>query len=328
MKVARAAVLASLITVLGAAAGAVFAQGTNPGAYPTRPIRMWQGFAAGGNGDIIARLVAAKISEGLGQNVVVEGRTGAGGNLASELVAKSLPDGYTLILLTGGHAVSAAMYKKLPFEPVAEFSFVSLVNVFPFVIGTSAEGAVKSVREMVEAARREPGKLSFSSVGVGSTQHLAGELFASMAKVQLVHVPYRGGGAPVQDVMTGRVDFLFDTLTPTLPQIRAGKLRAIAVTSRTRIASLPDVPAVGETVPGYEVMSWTGVAAPAKTPPEIVRRLSQEVVKAIAMPDVQKRLSELGAEPRSSTPDEMRVHVESEIAKWRRVVDEAKIERQ
>ena len=327
MKVARAAVFASLFASL-AVAGAAFAQGTNPSTYPTRPIRMWQGFAAGGNGDIIARLVAAKISEGLGQNVVVEGRTGAGGNLASELVANSLPDGYTLILLTGGHAVSAAMYKKLPFEPVAGFSFVSLVNVFPFVIGTSGEGAVKSVREMVEAARREPGRLSFSSVGVGSTQHLAGELFASMAKVQLVHVPYRGGGAPVQDVMTGRVDFLFDTLTPTLPQIRAGKLRAIAVTSRTRLASLPDVPAVGETVPGYEVMSWTGVAAPAKTPPEIVRRLSQEVAKAVAAPDVQKRLTELGAEPRSSTPDEMRVHVESEIAKWRRVVDEAKIERQ
>jgi tripartite-type tricarboxylate transporter receptor subunit TctC len=232
--------------------------------YPNRPIKLWHGFGAGGNADTVARLIAMKMSEGLGQPVLVDAKTGAGGNLASDMVAKMPADGYNLILLTGGHAVSGAMYKQLPFDPVTDFTMVSTVMFMPFVIGTSADSPIKTVAELIEAAKKEPGKLSYSSVGVGSTQHLAGELFSSMAGVDMIHVPYRGGAAPVQDVMTQRVTVLFDTLTPTTPHIRSGKLRALGVTSRERAPSVPEVPSAGDSLPNFEVTSWLGVAAPAK----------------------------------------------------------------
>ncbi len=264
-------------------------------AWPTKPVKLVQGFAPGGNGDIISRLLAQKISEPLGQTVIVEGRTGSGGNVAADFVAKSPADGYTIILLTGGHAVSAAMYRQLPFDPFEDFSMISLAAEFAFVVGT---------------------------------QHLAGEFFKSVAGIDIIHIPYRGGGAPVTDVMAGRVSMLFDTFTPTLPHIKSGKLRALGVTSKTRAAALPELVPVADTLPAYEVTSWVGIAAPAKLPGAILDRFNQELVRAIAAADVRERLTGLTTIPRSSTPAEMRSHVASEIAKWKRVVEVAKIERQ
>jgi tripartite-type tricarboxylate transporter receptor subunit TctC len=296
--------------------------------YPNRPIKLWHGFGAGGNADTVARIIAMKMSEGLNQTVLVDAKTGAGGNIASDMVAKMPADGYNLILLTGGHAVSGAMYKQLPFDPVNDFSMVSTLMFMPFVIGTSADSPIKSIADLIEAAKREPGKLSYSSVGVGSTQHLAGELFSSLAGVDMIHVPYRGGAAPVQDVMTQRVTVLFDTLTPTTPHIRSGKLRALAVTSRDRAPSVPEVPSASEALPAYEVTSWLGIAAPAKLPADVLRRLNQEVARVVALPDVRQRLMAFGGAPRSGSPEQMRTLVDTEVSKWRKVVNDAKIPRQ
>jgi tripartite-type tricarboxylate transporter receptor subunit TctC len=296
--------------------------------YPNRPVKLWHGFGAGGNADTVARIIAIKMSEGLGQTVLVDAKTGAGGNIASDMVAKMPADGYNLILLTGGHAVSGAMYKQLPFDTVNDFSMVSTLMFMPFVIGTSAESPIKTVAELIAAAKREPGKLSYSSVGVGSTQHLAGELFSSLAGLEMIHVPYRGGAAPVQDVMTQRVTVLFDTLTPTTPHIRSGKLRALGVTSRDRAPSVPDVPSASDALPAYEVTSWLGIAAPAKLPADVLRRLNQEVARVVALPDVRQRLLALGGAPRSGSPEQMRTLVDTEVTKWRKVVSDAKIPQQ
>jgi tripartite-type tricarboxylate transporter receptor subunit TctC len=297
-------------------------------AYPAKPVRIVQGFAAGGNGDTIARLVGQSVGEILGQAFITEARTGAGGNIASEFVAKAPADGYTLILQTGGHAVSAAMYKSLPFEPVSDFRWLSLVSVFPFVIGTSADSRLQNIKDLIDLAKAEPGKLSFSSVGIGTTQHLAGELLQSSAGVRMLHIPYRGGGTPVQDVIAGRVDILFDTVTVARAQVQGGRLRALGVTSRARIPQLPDVPAVAETVPGFEVTSWAALAGPSALLPEIVRTLHGALAKALAQPDLGKRLIDIGGTPTSSTPEETARHVASEVEKWKRVVAQANIPRQ
>lgn len=297
--------------------------------WPAKPIKLMQGFAAGGNGDIIARLVAQKLAEPLHQPVIVEARTGSGGNLASDFVAKSPADGHTIILLTGGHAVSAALYKQLPFDPVEDFTMISLVSQFAFVVATASDSPLKSIADVIAAAKKSPGTLSFTSPGTGTTQHLAGELFKSVAGLDMIHIPYRGGTAPVTDVMAGRVSMMFEAFTPTLPQIRAGKLRALGVTSSARSALLPEILPVADTVPNFEVTSWMGIAAPAKLPGPILERLNAELVRIVGSTDMRERLAVVGgAEARSSTPAEMRAHISGEIQKWKRVVEEAKIERQ
>jgi tripartite-type tricarboxylate transporter receptor subunit TctC len=297
--------------------------------WPAKPIKLIQGFAAGGNGDIIARLVAQKLTDPLHQPIVVEARTGSGGNLASDFVAKSPADGYTIILLTGGHAVSAALYKQLPVDPVDEFTMVSLVSQCGCVVATASDSPLKSIADVIADAKKSPGTLSFTSPGTGTTQHLAGELFKSAAGLDMIHVPYRGGTAPVTDVIAGRVSMMFEAFTPTLPQIRAGKLRALGVTSTGRSALLPEIPPVAETVPNFEVTSWMGIAAPAKLPGPILERLNAEMIRIVGSADMRERLASVGgAEARSSTPAEMRAHIAGEIQKWKRVVEDAKIERQ
>lgn len=297
--------------------------------WPARPINFIQGFAAGGNGDVVARMVGAELAKGLGQPVLVEARSGAGGNIAANFVAKSAPDGYTLLLITGGHAVSAALYRQLPYEPVEDFAPLSTMVHFAFVLATGADSRYKSVGELIAYARSNPGKVSFGSAGIGSTQHLAGELFKSMAALDIEHIPFRGGTTPVQEVMAGRLDFLMETLTPTLPQIRANRLRPLAVTSRSRSPVLPEVASLEDTLPGYEVTSWMGIAAPARTPRAVVERLNREITRVVAMPEIRERfLSVVGGEARASTPEAMREHLQSEIAKWTRVVEAARIPRQ
>lgn len=319
----RFAILVGIIVATATITPPVMAQ-----SWPAKPLKLIQGFAAGGNGDIIARLVAQNITGPLGQPVIVEGRTGSGGNVASDFVAKSPADGYTIILLSGGHAVSAALYKQLPFDPIEDFSMVSLISQFAFVAATALDSPLKSMADVIAISKKAPGSLSFTSAGTGTTQHLAGELFKSMAGIDMIHVPYRGGTAPVTDVMAGRVSMMFETFTPTLPQIKAGKMRALGVTSLTRSNILPELAPIADTVANYEVTSWMGIAAPPKLPAPLLDRLNREVLRAVASAEMRERLAGLGADARSSTPAEMRAHVAGEIGKWKQVVEVAKIERQ
>jgi tripartite-type tricarboxylate transporter receptor subunit TctC len=244
-------------------------------------------------------------------------------------VAKAAADGYTLILMTGGHAASAAVYEKLAFDPLADFTWVGLVTTFPFVIATRADGPIKSLPDLIATARRQPGIVSFSSVGVGSTQHLAGELLQSMAGIKLNHIPYRGGTAPLQDVLGGQVDVLFDSVTVARAQAQGGRLRVLAVTSAERNPQLPDAEPAARTIPGYEVVSWTALAAPKGLPPAIVDRLAGVLHKVLAQPALRQRLEQTGGVPDHGTsPAQTRRFVAGQIDKWKTVVAGAGIERQ
>jgi tripartite-type tricarboxylate transporter receptor subunit TctC len=234
--------------------------------YPSRPITLSHGFGAGGNSDTIARIIAPVLAERLGQQVIVEPRVGAGGNLATDRVVKAEPDGYNLIVLTGGHAVSGALYKALPFDPVDDLQMLSTLIYFPFVISVRQDHRFRSLADLVAEAKAKPKTITFSSVGVGSTQHLAGELLASLAGIELVHVPYRGGQAPVTDLLGGRIDVMIDTLTVTRPQLSGGTIRGLAVTSPEPWPGLSGIPAAADTVKGYDVRSWMGVATTKGVP--------------------------------------------------------------
>lgn len=296
--------------------------------WPNRPITLIHGFGAGGNADTISRLVAEGLRETLHATIIVEPKSGAGGNTASETVARAVPDGYTLILLTGGHAASAALYKKLRFDPVGSFSFVSLVGKFPFVIATRADGPIKSLDELLAAVRnKKSDTLTFSSVGFGSTQHLAGELFAQAAAGTLTHVPYRGGLQPVTDVLSGRVDLLVDTITVTGGAIKAGTLRGLGITSAQPWPLLPDVPPIASVLTGFEVMSWIGIAGPSGLPDEVVQRLNAALNELTRTPAFQARLEQLGVRAEGSSPEQMKSFISAEIARWNTVIDKAHIER-
>lgn len=293
--------------------------------YPARPIQLIHGFGAGGNADVVARLVGQKLQDYLKQPVVIDIKSGAGGTIATSHVAKASPDGYSLVMLTGGHTVSAALRKSLPYDPVKDFAFLSTVSSFPFVVAVRAEHPAKNLAELLAMARKDPGKTTFTSVGVGSTQHMVGELLGSTAKVQLLHIPYRGGGAPVQAVIAGDVDILTDTLTVATPHIKSGRLRALGVTSAAEWPSLPGVPPVASVLPGFEVRSWLGLAAPAGLPADIVQRLTTEIHRALREPDLQQALASAGSAATPSTPDEMRTMVSSEITRWRGVINQVGI---
>jgi tripartite-type tricarboxylate transporter receptor subunit TctC len=296
--------------------------------YPSRPITLLHGFGAGGNADSIARIVADGLSRRLGKPVIVEARPGAGGNIASERAAKAVPDGYTLVMLTGGHAVAAAIYKTLPYDPIDDFQMISTVAFFPLVIAVKANHRFQTLADLIAAAKAKPDSLTYSSVGVGTTQHLVGELLSSMAGIRMVHVPYRGGGAPVNDLLGGQIDILIDTLTITAPQLAAGTIRGLGVTSATPWFSIPQVPPIAATVPGYEVRSWLGIATARNTPQPIVDKLSRELRAVLDMPDIRDRLQTMGNEVRGSSPDEMRTMVASDIARWKQVIRDANIPQQ
>lgn len=297
-------------------------------AYPSRPIRLVNGFAAGGSSDIVARLVAQKLSESLGQEVVVDTRTGAGGVLANEIVNKAAPDGYTLILVTGAYPVQAGMLKSLPYDPLTGFAFISTLTFYPFVFVTSPQAPQQSAEEFIRAARAGPGKFSFASAGIGSIHHLSAELFNSLAGTDVLHVPYRGGTGPITEIMAGRIDAMFETMTVTLPQVKSGKLKALAVTSKERSAFLPDVPALAQYLPGFEITSFLGLASPPGTPRPVIDRLSAEVRKALSDAELKKRFADLGGEARGGSPEDMRAYIETEITKWKRLIEARKIEKQ
>lgn len=297
--------------------------------YPDKSIKILQGFAPGGNADAIARAVGGEISKGLGQSVVVEAQAGAGGTIAAGTVARAKPDGYTLLLATGGHAVAGALYNSLSYKTVQDFEMISTITYFPFLMVVSSEGKIANLPALMAQAKANPGKIAYGTAGIGSTHHLAGELFASMAKLDLLHVPYRGDAGSITALLAGDVPVIIAPPTAVLSNIKAGKLKAIAVTGPQRWAGMPEVPTVAEQgVAGYDVRSWAGLMAPAGTPRPIIDRLNAEVQKSLQLPAIKSRLEEMGGDARGSTPEEMKAMVTSETQKWTQVVNNAKIPKQ
>ncbi len=292
--------------------------------WPTKPIRMVIPFSAGGNTDVVARLIAPHIEKAVGQPVVVENRPGAAGNIAADFVARADADGYTLLMGTvGTQAINYSIYKDIRFKP-ADFAPITLVASVPNVLAVTASLPVKSVQELIAYGKKNPGKLSFASSGAGSSIHLSGEMFKSRTGVDMVHVPYKGSAAAVTDLVGGQVHLMFDNLPTSLPFIKNGTLRALAVTSAERSTNLPDVPTMAEAgVPNFEAGSWFGVLAPAGTPAPIVNKIDQAIEKAMADPEMQKRVVELGAVPTVKGPAEFNAFIGTEIEKWKAVVQAA-----
>ena len=310
-----------LCGVLAAVAPAVWAQ-----AYPGKPVRMIAASSPGSAVDIVARIVAQKLSEQMGQQVIIDNRAGAGGNLGAELAAKAVPDGYTLFMGTPAHAINTGLYRKLNYDLVRDFAPVSQVTSGAYVIVVHPSLPVKSVKELITLARSKPGQLNYASAGSGNATHLAGELFNSLAKVRLVHVPYKGSGPAVTDLVGGQVQLMFANLVAALPQVKAGRLRALAVTGEKRTAAASALPTVIEAgVPGYVVLSWFGVLAPVATPREIITRLNAELIQAMRAPEMRDRLASNGAEPATGTPEQFAAFIKSEITQWTTVVRNAGI---
>jgi tripartite-type tricarboxylate transporter receptor subunit TctC len=297
-------------------------------AYPTRPVTLTHGFAAGGNGDVVSRIVAEALSKHLGQTVVVEPRPGAGGNTASQRLTTSPPDGYTLITLTSAHAVSAGIYKHLPFDPVDGFQFISTYGYQALLVAVRKDSPIKTMADLIAAAKANPGKLTYSSVGVGSTQHLSGELLCSMAGIQMTHVPYRGGSGPMTDLLGGSIDVNVDTITVIEPQLRAGKVTVLGVTSGDKWWSLPDITPISATVPGYDVKTWVALAGPKGMPTNIVNKINAATRAGLADKETIERLNKIGVDVRTSSPDEMKAMVGEQVTKWKKVVANAHIPQQ
>jgi len=291
-------------------------------AWPSKPIKWVVPFAPGGTTDILARTVAEKLALALGQPVVIENKPGAGGGVGAEFTAKAAPDGYTIM---GGtistHAINASLYKNLPYDPVKDFVAITLIARVPNMLVINPAVPAKDVKELIALLKASPNKYSFASSGNGTSQHLSGELFKAMSGTDMQHIPYKGSPPALQDVMGGQVTMTFDNITTAWPLAKAGKLRALAVTTAKRSSIAPDVPTLAESgLPGFEVGSWQGVFAPAGTPPEIVRRLNAEIVKALNLPDVREKLSGLGAEIVADSPEEFSALVKAEVVKWADVV--------
>jgi tripartite-type tricarboxylate transporter receptor subunit TctC len=321
MQVCRTIAAAALLALSAAAAQA-------QQAYPTRPITLTHGFAAGGNGDVVSRIVADALGRHLGQAVVVEPRPGAGGNTASQRLTTSPPDGYTLITLTSAHAVSAGIYKQLPFDPVDSFQFISTYGYQALLIAVRKDSPIKTMADLIAAAKANPGKLTYSSVGVGSTQHLSGELLCAMAGIKMTHVPYRGGSGPMTDLLGGSIDVNVDTITVIEPQLRAGKVTALGVTSGEKWWSLPDITPISATVPGYDVKTWVALAGPKGMSAEIVSKINAATRAGLADKETIERLNKIGVDVRTSSPEEMKAMVTEQVAKWKKVVADAHIPQQ
>lgn len=314
-----------------AAAGALAAAAALPtwgqGAWPQKPIKILVGFPPGGGADAMARLVASKLPEKLGQSVVVDNRTGATGTIASDLVAKSPPDGYTLQLVhINSNAIGPLLVAKGRFDPINDFTPIALIGITPQMLCHHPKHKFKDVPDLIRYAKANPGKLSFASSGVGSIQHIAGESFKLAAGCDLLHVPFKGTGEALTALISGEVDLTFSSTGSALPQVRGNKLTLLAVCSPKRLAAFPDVPAVSETLPGYEIATWYGLAGPGKLPRPIVDRLSTEVRAILAQPDIAKRLQDLDAEVSSGTPEQFAAFWRAEIEKYKKLIAEAKID--
>lgn len=312
--------LPALITILALAIAPALAQAQAD--FPSKPIKFIVPAAAGGPTDITTRLIAADMAKTLGQPVVVEPKPGAGGNVGAEFVAKSAPDGYTILMATiGTHAINQTLYKSLPFDPIKDFTPVSQVVQYPLIFVVNPSVPAKNVQEFMAYARANPGKLNRASGGSGTSMHLSGELFRSMTSLDLPHIPYKGSAPALNDLVGGQVQLMFDSMMTALPLVRAGKLRALGVTGATRSSVVPEIPTIAEQgVAGYSAVGWIGVVAPAKTPVDVVRRLSGAVAAAVRNPAIAERLSSQAAEPVGSTPEEFAAFIRSETSKWEKAV--------
>jgi len=288
--------------------------------YPTRPIRLIIGYTPGGSADIVARLLGERLSQRLGQPIVIENRPGAGTTIATEAVARSLPDGYTLLWTSSADEINATLYQKLNFDFVRDIAPVASIEMLPLVMEVNSSFPAKTVPEFIAYAKANPGRINFASGGVGSSQHVAGELFKFMTGVDLVHVPYRGVALGITDLLGGQVQVAFSPIPSSITFIRDGKLRALAVTSATRVAALPDIPTIAEFVPGYEATASDGIGAPAGTPADIISRLNGEINAALNDPAIRARLQDLGGVPTPMTPSEFGKFIVDNTEKWAKVV--------
>jgi tripartite-type tricarboxylate transporter receptor subunit TctC len=294
-------------------------------AYPNRPLRWIIGFPPGGGADIVARILGHWLSERLGQQVIIENKPGAGTNIATQTVVNSAPDGYTLLWVGASNAISATVYATLPFNFLRDIAPVAGLVVYPLVMEVHPSVPAKTVAELVVLAEANSGKITMASYGTGTISHVAGELFKTMVGVNMVHVPYRGGAPMVNDLIGGQVQVALDVVAASLPHIRSGALRALAVTTATRLEALPDVATVAETIPGYEALAWTGVGVPRGTPAEAIARLNREINAGLADPTIKARLAELTVTPMVSTPAEFGAYVAAETEKWAKVIRVANI---
>lgn len=312
-----------LLTAIALSASAVHAQ-----EWPTRPIHVIVGAGPGGGTDIVTRIIGQPLSELLGEPIVVENKQGPANLLAAGSLVKAAKDGYTAYMINNSHGIVGALYKNLPFDPVKDFAFVSFTGVAGLVLVTRKDFPANNVKELIAAARAAPGKLNFASVGNGTTQHFSGELFRQLAGVDVKHIPYRSTPAAVTGLLAKEVDFTFELVQPVLGQIRAGELKALAVTSPERYAALPELPTVAESgLPSFQVMSWYGLTFPADTPAPIINKMNQALHVVLAREDIRAQLLKVGATAKSSTPEELRQHVINEIAKWDTVREKAGIEK-
>ena len=313
------ALLATLLTHLAAAPASAQA-------YPSRPIRIIVPVATGGIADYYSRLIGTRLTEAWGQPVVVENRPGGGGNIGADLAAKAAPDGYTLVMgFVGSHAVNPLIFDKMPYDPQRDFVPVAMVIEAEGLLAVHPSLPVTTVGELIDHARKNPGKLSYASGGVGTSSHLAGELFKSMTKTFMVHIPYRGNAPAITDLLGGQAHLAFATLPTVIPHVRAGKLRGIAVIGDARSAAAPQLPTVAETVPGFSVNNWIGLFAPTGTPPEVVRKLNAEVMRIMQLPEVRRRMEVEGERHTPNAPEQFGQFVRDEVAKWSKVVKAAGI---
>jgi tripartite-type tricarboxylate transporter receptor subunit TctC len=294
------------------------------GAWPAKPVRIVVGFPPGGATDVVARTIAPRLGEALGQSVVVDNRAGAASNIGAEHAARSAKDGYTLFMGTVSTSINPTLYRKLAYDPLTDFAPITQVTSTPFLFVVHPSLPVKSVKEFIALAKTRPGELNFASAGSGSGAHLFVEMFGSMAGVKLMHVPYKGAAPATTATLSGETIFMFDNIVTTLPHVRAGRLRALGVTTAARSSAAPDIVTIAEAgVPGYDANAWFGLFAPTGTPPGVIDRLNAEVVKIVKMPDIRERFLSLGAEPVGSTPGEFGAFFRSEVAKWGKVVKQS-----
>jgi tripartite-type tricarboxylate transporter receptor subunit TctC len=313
----------SAVMVLSVAAAA------SAQSYPTKPIHVIVGFAPGGVGDLTCRVVAQKLSAQLGQQVLVENRPGAAQIVAADAVAKAAPDGYTLLLMSNGNAVSASLFKSLPYDTLADFASVSTLGFFDIAMMTKSDSNLKSVKDVISYAKSNPGKLNIGTINIGSTQHLSAELFKAMSGIDVTIVPYKASGDVLVALRGGDVQVAFDMLAPIISQFKSGVVNIIAITSDRRFPGIPDIPTVAESgIPEYQASSWNAISAPAKMPRTIIDRLNKEINVALATPEVKSKLLELGVVARGGTPEELKALLESDIKKWRGVIERAKIPKQ
>jgi tripartite-type tricarboxylate transporter receptor subunit TctC len=309
----------TLAAVLAVAAAGAVAQ-----SYPNRPVRMVVPLSPGGFADVPARVIAPRLSEALGQTVFVENKPGAGATIGTDFVAKSKPDGYTVLFTGTPHVISPALYKNLPYDPLKDFAPVMLVASGPYVLVVNPQLPVRSVQELIAAAKAQPGRIDYASSGNGSAQHLVSAMFASMAGIELSHVPYKGSGPAMQDLLSGQVKVSFAGIPNVMPSLRSGKLRALAVSTPKRSPDLPDVPTVAEAgVPGYDATLWLALLAPAGTPGDVVQRLYTEATKTLREPEVQKAIAATGVEVNIVGPQELPAFLQSEADKWGKVARES-----